>query len=237
MKDKFIRKVISDIQSGLGNSKDNHSVLWKLIEPFLIGTIKRLLKTFQSSFSENDLNDLLQDTYEIVYKKAKKYDTNSQAKFTTFVYLGIKDLIKNWLKRKNEDDNFLRNDYCHEVARKATPSNLIIIEYADAEKICSRILEALKQIPNENYRLAFEYYYFKQLSYEAIAKVLARPISTIKSDLLRAKEEIRDIILKDKALLNILQDLNMLNENNKVVNRFNFDNLRLEEWYGKRISK
>jgi RNA polymerase sigma-70 factor, ECF subfamily len=51
----------------------------------------------------------------------------------------------------------------------------------------------------ENYRLALTLYYYEELTYQEIARVLDRPLNTIKAHLSRAKASLKNLLVKDDA--------------------------------------
>jgi RNA polymerase sigma-70 factor, ECF subfamily len=51
----------------------------------------------------------------------------------------------------------------------------------------------------ENYRLALTLYYYEEFTYQEIARVLDRPLNTIKAHISRAKASLKNLLVKDDA--------------------------------------
>lgn len=135
----------------------------------------------------NDYEDA-QDITQSVFVKAFENLNTFNPKFKFF----------SWIYRMalNESINFLKQRKHHEalqpaiLSREKTPEE----HYEDIE-MCERIQDALMYLPID-YRAAIILKHFEDFSYKEMSVILDLPEKTVKSRLFTARQQLKDILLK-----------------------------------------
>jgi RNA polymerase sigma-70 factor, ECF subfamily len=131
--------------------------------------------------SEDEANDLLQETFLRVWQHKTSYDFRFA--FSTWIYTIALNLARNELRRRKKIKFLDIFDFSDKLAakeeKKETTSNL------------KTLLETeMKRLP-EKYKTAFLLRDVDNLSYEEIAQVLGVPLGTVKSRVNRARAILR----------------------------------------------
>ena len=146
------------------------------------GTIARMLG------SERDAEDLAQQVFVRVWKSSGRYQPS--AKFTTWLYTIVRNLVFNETRRRGradltrEVDDEMRDD------RQKTPSAQML----DAEKMAA-IQTAIDALP-EQQRMAIILRRYEEMPYEEMAVVLKQTVPGVKSLLFRARTVLRESLEK-----------------------------------------
>ncbi len=149
----------------------------------VVGTVARMLG------DTNDAEDIAQQVFVRVWKSAGRY--RPEAKFTTWLHIITRNLVFNESRRRGR----------HRVEPLENPRDEKSREYADAAAVSpaaaaleseleDAIREAIEALP-ETQRLAVVLCRYEDLSYEEIAAVLKTSVSSVKSLLFRARQELR----------------------------------------------
>lgn len=151
--------------------------------------IKRLLVVLSNS--EFDSNDLLQETFIKAFLNLKKY--NKEYHFHV------------WLS------SIAKNTFLDYVRRRAAKSSMMLLDYESVHEILDENIEQKMmrdelreliaiQINNlqDNYRKILELRYYVGYDYREIAEELGIPEGTVKTNLFRAKAELKILINKIK---------------------------------------
>jgi RNA polymerase sigma-70 factor, ECF subfamily len=132
--------------------------------------------------SEDEANDLLQETFLRVWQHKLSYDFRFA--FSTWIYTIALNLARNELRRRKKIKFLDIFDFSDKLTakeeKKDTSSNLRTL--LDAE---------MKRLP-EKYKTAFLLRDVDNLSYEEIAQVLGVPLGTVKSRVNRARAILRN---------------------------------------------
>jgi RNA polymerase sigma-70 factor (ECF subfamily) len=118
-----------------------------------------------------------------------------QAQFRTWLYRIVTNLCYNRLPSLRREltslgDDCLDNMVCDEVL------NINPADSLEARERRAALYHAIEQLP-DSYRLLVTLRYQQELSYEEIAAVVNLPLGTVKTGLFRAKERLRQSLLKD----------------------------------------
>ena len=146
------------------------------------GTIVRMLG------SEREAEDLAQQVFVRVWKSAGRYQPS--AKFTTWLYTIVRNLVFNESRRRSRAD---RSDPVDDEIRdeqQKTPS----AEMLDAEKFAA-IQAAIDALP-EQQRMAIVLRRYEEMPYEEMAVVLKQTVPGVKSLLFRARTALRESLAK-----------------------------------------
>lgn len=163
----------------------DESAMRELIERHqnrVYGTIVRMLG------SEREAEDLAQQVFVRVWKSSGRYQPS--AKFTTWLYTIVRNLVFNESRRRTRAD--LQDSVDDEMRddQQKTPS----AELLDAEKM-SAIQSAIDALP-EQQRMAIILRRYEEMPYEEMAIVLKQTVPGVKSLLFRARTALRESLAK-----------------------------------------
>ncbi|HNW43695.1 MAG TPA: sigma-70 family RNA polymerase sigma factor [Elusimicrobiales bacterium] len=134
---------------------------------------------------EEEARDITQDVFLKAYENIEKF--RGDAKFSSWLYRIAYNLSINWSERKKGRETQLDDELAATLAEEPSAAD----EAFDRELVLARINEIIEEIPLK-YKVVIKLYYFEEKSYQEIADTLAIPINTVKIQLLRAKEKIRE---------------------------------------------
>ena len=130
-----------------------------------------------------DAEDVYSDVFYRYFRRERTFGSEEHRKawFLRVTVNCSKDLL---MKRTYHDD--IDDDMFGSVALLGTAD-------APIEDILA-VRAAVKEL-SPTYREIVELYYFNELSVSEIARMLQRPVNTVKSQLLRGRDELRRILL------------------------------------------
>ena len=132
--------------------------------------------------SQEEANDLLQDTFLRVWQHKMSYDFRFA--FSTWIYTIALNLARNELRRRKKIKFFDIFDFAEKLPAKE--------EKVENNSGLRNLLEGeIKRLP-EKYKTAFVLRDVDNLSYEEIAQVLSVPLGTVKSRVNRARAILRN---------------------------------------------
>lgn len=136
----------------------------------------------RTSGNTDDTADLLQETFVKVYLNLHRY--NPEFTFGQWISTIARNTFIDYIRKRRDDLSI--DNICVEsasiTATSVTPEESIINSQQRAE--LNRILSMM----NPRYRVLIELRFFKEYSYEEIAKELNLPLGTVKTQLHRARE-------------------------------------------------
>ena len=138
--------------------------------------------------------DLVQEVFLRVYKIRKSYKPT--AEFTTWLYEIVKNLCLNELKKKSrktysldaDQENPNLNHAQYIQSPELSPAKLI--EQAESVRVIKQVIARLP--PNQ--RMAVVLNKYEALSYKEISKIMGLSTKAVKSLLLRARTNIKEMI-------------------------------------------
>ena len=130
----------------------------------------------------DDSNDFVQDVFLKAYKNLNSYKERSPFRF----WLGkvAYNLAINSIKAKKIDP---------EIKEQLQSYDLSPEESHVKNEVSETLLQAIKKLP-EPYRVCVDLYFFNGLSYNEINEITGFPVNTIKSNVFRAKQFLRDAL-------------------------------------------
>lgn len=152
--------------------------------------------------NEQDAKDIVQEAFTIAY--IKKDTLRDLSKFESWICTIACNLAKDkYNKRKKE---ILTDDY-EKVIPLSIETEFVEIPEDSLEKkeLKSKIREHINNL-DSHYREVIVNYYYLELTYEEISKVLGISVGTVKSRIFRAKNIIKDYILKDNGHESIIME-------------------------------
>lgn len=176
----------------------------------------RILKNPQEA------EDSLQESFLKLYKSIREKKFEKKSKMSTYFYTIVYNTaLDNYKKTraksfnifsfdvneaffKEGDELFRQNDeekILDEIRLKynsETPENKLV-----QKEISEVIKKYLLTIP-EHYSVVLNMFYINELSYDEISGILKLPVGTVKNRIFRAKEKLKEIILKKYSLKEVL---------------------------------
>lgn len=158
--------------------------LIKRHQSMIVGTVAKMLG------STTDSEDIAQQVFIRLWKSAPRYKV--KAKFTTFLYTIMRNLVFNESRRrsrKKESSINEREDDFHlqeEDLQTKSPHQQIL-----QDELQSAVDKAIAELP-EKQRMAVILRRYENMPYEEIADVLKTSVSAVKSQLFRARTTLRD---------------------------------------------
>jgi RNA polymerase sigma-70 factor (ECF subfamily) len=198
-------EIISKVKSGEINSFKELVVMYK---DKSFSLIMKILK------NRNESEDCLQEVFMKIFNSIMTGSFEEKSKFSTYVYSIVYNTAVDYYK-KNKKKNFnivsidindsnyrigdeLTVNFNDSLAEKGLYSSGN--EYNPDQKLTQKeisqiIAEYLKNIP-EHYSVILNMFYINELSYDEISKILNLPLGTIKNRIFRAKEKLKELLLK-----------------------------------------
>jgi RNA polymerase sigma-70 factor (ECF subfamily) len=199
-----LRVVVRDDQLPISEWSDEALMLshGEGSEPAFAELVKRhqrgvLNYTFRMVQNRQIAEELTQEVFVAIVKNGQRYQPT--AKFTTYLYTIASNIVsKEWARRKrrpklfslsawwqNNDDDSEEWYGAHVGDEKAN----VLLAFQRGE-ISEAVNAALMHLPDHQ-RESFVLRRFQDLSYEEIAEIMAVPIGTVKSRVVRAERALR----------------------------------------------
>ena len=198
-------EIISKVKSGEINSFKELVVMYK---DKSFSLIMKILK------NRNESEDCLQEVFMKIFNSIMSGSFEEKSKFSTYVYSIVYNTALDYYK-KNKKKNFNIvsidiNDSHYKIGDELTVNfddSLVEKglyssgnEYNPDQRLTQKeisqiIAEYLKNIP-EHYSVILNMFYINELSYDEISKILNLPLGTIKNRIFRAKEKLKELLLK-----------------------------------------
>lgn len=173
------------IENSLKGDKNAFS---QLFEMYSDGVKRMLLSLCENSF---DSNDLLQETFIKAYLNLGKY--NDKYSFEGWLSVIAKNTFLDSLRKKANQGyiSLLSHNNLHEIIDEE-------LEYTtNSKEIGEAVAKHIESLPAK-YREILELRYYVGYDYAEIAEQLNIPQGTVKTNLHRAKEELKKIFLTIK---------------------------------------
>lgn len=167
----------------------DHDAFQELVErhqDMIVGTVAKMLG------NPSDAQDIAQQVFLRLWKSAKRY--KRKAKFTTYLFTITRNLVFNESKKRSrrkihsleerEEESF------HQVAD--SPSKSPSAEILQSE-LQAAVDNAINSLP-EKQRMAVILRRYENMPYEEIAEVLGLTVSAVKSQLFRARTDLRQML-------------------------------------------
>jgi RNA polymerase sigma-70 factor (ECF subfamily) len=134
--------------------------------------------------------EVTQETFVKAWKGLRSFKQNSS--FWTWLYRIAYRTALDYLRKKRREEWFLQIGESIRESIQHQPEPLEVVLKKDKEKDLHQALGDLS-LPQ---RMAVVLYFFQGLSYREISNVTRRPLGTIRADLHRGKNKLREIISK-----------------------------------------
>lgn len=151
----------------------------------------------QRTGSRDDADDLLQETFVKVYLKLDSY--NSRFTFGQWVYTIARNTFIDYTRKRRDDISVdsIPGGYSSlaPTAEAPTPEESIINSQQRTQ------IEQYMAKMTPRYRRLIELRFFKDYSYEEIAKELVLPLGTVKTQIHRAREQLCKFISENSDIM------------------------------------
>lgn len=145
-----------------------------------------------SSFSEDDIEDVLQVVFIKAYKNLNDFDR--RLKFSSWLYrIAHNELISQHRRRLARPQSVIAIDDVKVINKFAAEVDLV--GQADNKFLAQRMGQALGQI-NHKYREVLILKFWEDKSYEEISNILKKPIGTVGTLIRRAKGSLKRELAK-----------------------------------------
>ncbi|WP_391202868.1 RNA polymerase sigma factor [Psychrobacillus sp. L4] len=142
---------------------------------------------FQCGVKVNDIPDVTQEVFVKLFRFLHQF---KRERFTTWLYKITLNTTRDYYRKETkekEKEEKVSNDVSAKYSTKSAEDRVLIFEE-------DRKLHQAIQSLDEKYRLPIILFYFHELSYEQIAEVLNVPVTTIKTRMLRAKGQLKNLL-------------------------------------------
>lgn len=148
---------------------------------------------FQCGVHSNDLADVSQEVFVKLYRFLHQF---KQDRFTTWLYKITLNATRDYY-RKEQREQVKEERLSAQQQTPSTSAEKYVLNFEE-----DRLLHnAIKEL-DEKYRYPLILFYFHELKYEEIAEVLNISLSTVKVRLLRAKEKLKSVLIKEGSVEN-----------------------------------
>jgi len=135
---------------------------------------------------DRESEDIMQEVFLKVYHNLGSFRQRSQ--FSTWLYRIVVNTVYDFLRRRKKSS--AENDLPENIASSCDPKEALLAKEREAI-----IQEALKRVPLQ-YRAALVLKDIEGLSYIEISRILGCSIGTVESKIYRARQSLKDKLLK-----------------------------------------
>ena len=159
--------------------EDAFAVLVNEHQRYVYNLALRVLK------DENEALDLTQETFVRAWTALPNFKGQSQ--FRTWLHRIVTNLCYNRLPNLRRSLNDLGDDVMDDIPEPHLDTPAQIFEVSETRKHLQDAIQSL----DSNYQLLITLRYQNELSYDEIASTLNQPLGTVKTGIVRAKEQLR----------------------------------------------
>ncbi|TDQ40402.1 RNA polymerase sigma factor [Aureibacillus halotolerans] len=166
--------------------KGNMAAFQKLMETYY-PIVERF--AYQLGNRPHEVEDITQEVFLRVYRFIDQY---KQSKFSTWLYKITLNATRDWARKKTQDSRKVikLGQEPLQTVDSVTAEDSLLKSEEDA------LLHSCIQSLDEKYRVPLILYYFHDEKYDDIADIMQLPLSTVKTRLSRAKEQLKSEVKK-----------------------------------------
>ena len=142
---------------------------------------------FQCGVKADDVQDVTQEVFIKLFRFLHQFQRD---RFTTWLYKITLNTARDYYRkeqRENDKEDKVQSDVNYGGTARSAESRILVFEE-------DRELHEAIQLLDEKYRIPLVLFYFQELTYDQIADVMNIPLATVKTRLLRAKEQLKSAI-------------------------------------------
>jgi RNA polymerase sigma factor (sigma-70 family) len=175
---KTDEQLVAEVQTGLLSSYETLVRRFeKKLYIYVFGIIKR----------EDDAKDIVQDAFINVYEHIEQFDVGRN--FSAYLYSVAKNGAITFFRKKKKH---IPLESLELIDEKLKPEEAMVVKARN--EAVHQAIETLDKKHKEVVRL----YYFSDLSYEEIAHRLSLPLNTVRTNLRRAKDKLKTVLIHEK---------------------------------------
>ncbi|MCG2419317.1 RNA polymerase sigma factor [Aequorivita sp. F47161] len=188
---KYVLTKLSDsivVQRVLDGEKELFEILMRRYNQRLFRVVRSYI------YSEDDVQDILQDAYVKAYTKL--YQFNNQSSFSTWlIRIAINEALQDIRKKKRQLTNYGKTESLENVFQLPDTNTMNPEKQAIKTETKALVEKAVDALP-EKYRVVFVMHQIEGLSNPEIAACLKLSDSNVKVRLHRAKNLLKDELFK-----------------------------------------
>ncbi|HPS64753.1 MAG TPA: sigma-70 family RNA polymerase sigma factor [Ignavibacteria bacterium] len=188
----MMTKIDNEILSRI--SKGENSLFSEIVNEFkdkAFSLAFRILKNAQ------DAEDSLQEAFIRLYNALKNNSYKAESKFSTYVYSIVYNTAVEFYRKINSKSFSVISIDITEA--RYTDGDELLRNYQDInerQEISEIIKRYINNIPQQ-YSVILTMYFINELTLKEIADMLEMPVGTVKNRIFRAKEKLRELLLRD----------------------------------------
>jgi len=170
-------------------SQGDHDAFEELVQKHqhaVVGTVAKMLGSYDSA------EDIAQQVFLRIWKSAPRY--RPTAKFTTYLFTITRNLVFNESRRKSRQKlhslEAQEEDWHQQIPDQADQRPDAQVLHTELQGAVDRAIAALP----EKQRLAVVLRRYEHMPYDEIGKILGLSISAVKSQLFRARANLREAL-------------------------------------------
>ncbi len=155
---------------------------------------KKILNyVYRMTGSRDEAEDLMQDTFVLAYRKLKSLKENTR--FQSWLFRIAQNNIYQRYRNRSPETESVESEETREFAdREGSTEPLRTPEQAFLSQELEQIIQAAIDDLPDKYRQVFVLSAIHKLSYREISEVMSRSLASVKSDIHRARVEVREKI-------------------------------------------
>ncbi len=192
----FSNKALEDYKIIIEAKKGNQNAYTQLLNRYKKAIYYMILKMVKN---ESDAEDLTLEAFGRAFKKIDQYEPNYA--FSTWLFKIATNNCIDFIRKKKEQNFISLDNNSSEYKNQDYYISLQSKELnPEAWMIQEQKINLIKSIVNQlkpRHRLLIELRYFKEYTYDEIAKELDLPTGTVKAQLFRVRERLQNILRKN----------------------------------------
>lgn len=186
------------------NNQEAYTTLYNRYEKAVKSFLKMMIK------NEFDAEDVQIQAFSKAFKNLERY--NPQYKFSTWVYRIATNCAIDFIRKKRVKVVDIQDKYedrAKEESKYYASSNLNPEEQVIYSDLIARCMSAANHL-SDRHKAIFEMRFLKNYSYKEIAEELQIPLGSVKGNLFRARQDLKNLLGVD---MHYLKDLIARGEN------------------------
>jgi RNA polymerase sigma-70 factor (ECF subfamily) len=143
--------------------------------------------------SREEAEEIVQDAFLRAYRNLDQF--RGEAKFSTWFYRILYNLCMTRVARRRRNLVALEVDEGKMAASAAADEEMIsVLDRIEQEELNAMIASEIEKLP-EKFKTLVTLFYVQEMSYEEICAVLKMPLGTLKTNLFRSRNMLRNGVL------------------------------------------
>ncbi len=139
-----------------------------------------------------DAEELVQDAFVRVYRSLDSF--RGEAKFSTWFYRIVYNLCMTRISRRRGQPKHIDVEHDELMDSLVDDDEQLIDEKMGNDELATMLKEELETMP-DRFKSVITLFYVQEMSYEEICETMQLPLGTVKTNLFRARNELRKRML------------------------------------------